>query len=311
MSLYTERHNMRSPITKTYKISIKAYSLLYDCCSRYFEYLAWKYPEECPDGHGCCGFNFHQFSEDMEFEIPTLFRKNGVIDKPRAMRNVFNVDDVVYDDYDQYALIDLIEFVAQNMRDITRRSHHGFFGHDDLSFGTTNGATIWFIDDINAIFNKTGLLYRLTSDLEVERKEESGIMSDEIEAEIAAITEPGLKELLVTAIQKHKSPYPEDQKDAVEKIWDAFERLKSYYASKKEEKRQSIDKIVTDISGGEEYFKQLFDKEIRTLTDDIGNACHIRHSEVWQVDITDIRHYDYFFNRCLSLIALAIQYLRP
>ena len=136
-------------------------------------------------------------------------------------------------------------------------------------------------------------------------------IKDKIETEVATITEPGLKELLFTAIQKHKSPYPEDQKDAVEKIWDAFERLKSYYATKKEEKRQSIDTIVTDISGGEEYFKQLFDKEIRTLTEDIGNACHIRHSEVWQVDITDIRHYDYFYNRCLSLIALAIQYLRP
>lgn len=37
MSLYTERHGMRNTIEKTYTISINAYSLLYDCCARYFE----------------------------------------------------------------------------------------------------------------------------------------------------------------------------------------------------------------------------------------------------------------------------------
>ena len=79
MSLYTERHGMRTPIERTYSISIKAYSRLFDCCSRYFEYLAWKYPVECPDGNGCCGFDFGKFSEDMEFEIPTLFRREGLL----------------------------------------------------------------------------------------------------------------------------------------------------------------------------------------------------------------------------------------
>ena len=26
--------------------------------------------------------------------------------------------------------------------------------------------------------------------------------------------------------------------------------------------------------------------------------------------LTDLRHFDYFFNRCMSLIALALQYVR-
>ncbi len=33
------------------------------------------------------------------------------------------------------------------------------------------------------------------------------------------------------------------------------------------------------------------------------------HHKTDKIDITDIRYYDYFFNRCLSLIALVIQYL--
>ncbi len=306
MSLYTERHNMRTPVTKTYKISIKAYSLLYDCCSRYFEHLAWKYTDECPDGYGCCGFNFYQFSEDMEFEIPTLFRRDGVIDKPRSTKNVFD-DEPKSDEYDQYALIDLIEFVAQNIRDITRRNHHSYYRHDDLSFGSTNSIAEQFIEEINAIFDKTGLLYCLTTDLEVERVEETAVLSDEIEANISAITEPGLKELLVTAARKHKSPYPDDQKDAVEKIWDALERLKTYYTSM--DKKASATKIVGDIANGQAEYIDLFNAEFKTLTD-IGNNFRIRHHETNKIDITDIRHYDYFFNRCLSLISTAILYLK-
>ena len=79
MSLYTERNGMRTPIEKTHSISIKAYSLLFDCCSRYFEYLAWKYPEECPDGNGCCGLDFEKFNEDMEYEIQHYFEETAVL----------------------------------------------------------------------------------------------------------------------------------------------------------------------------------------------------------------------------------------
>ena len=42
----------------------------------------------------------------------------------------------------------------------------------------------------------------------------------------------------------------------------------------------------------------------------IGNHYRIRHHETDKINITDSRYYDYFFNRCLSLIALAIQYLQ-
>lgn len=109
------------------------------------------------------------------------------------------------------------------------------------------------------------------------------------------------------AIQKHRSPYPDDQKDAVEKIWDALERLKTYYADR--DKKASVTQIVKDMSGGNEEYISLFNTEFKTLTD-IGNHYRIRHHETDKIDITDIRHYDYFFNRCLSLLAAAIQYLK-
>lgn len=305
MSLYTERHNMRLPISKTSNISIAAYSLLYDCCTRYFDYLAWKYPEECQDGCGCCGFNSDKFNEAMMFEIPNLFRREGIIDKPRSIYNAFE-NDFEDDEYDQYALLDLIEYVAQNIKDIIQKDYHGFFRHHHLSFGTTSEITSTFIHDINEIFSKTGLLYHLTNKLEVERDEESAILSEEIENNIKSVTEQGLRDLLLLAVKKHKSPYPDDQKDAVEKIWDAFERLKTYY--KDMTKRGSADKIVHDMSKCQTDYIKLFDSEFKELTD-IGNNFRIRHHETNKIDITDIKYYDYFFNRCLALISTAILYL--
>ena len=74
------------------------------------------------------------------------------------------------------------------------------------------------------------------------------------------------------------------------------------------DKKSSVTKIVDDMSNSHTSFVDLFNDEFKALTG-IGNNYRIRHHETDKIDITDIKHYDYFFNRCLSLIALAIQYL--
>lgn len=304
--LYTERHGMRAPIQKTYDISIKAYSLLFDCCRKYWIYLAWKYPEECPDGNGCCGINLMQFNESMEYEIPSLFRREEMIAKPLSADKAFDAE-TQDDEYDQYALLDLIEYVARNVRDISHRTFHGYYRHEDITFGATNDISGEFISEINDIFDKTGVLYQLTTALEIERVEEASVLSTNIENNISVVKELGLKELLQISIQKHKSPYLNDVKDAVEKIWDALERLKTYYTSL--DKKDSVNQIINDMSNRQADYYKIFEAEFRALTD-IGNNFRIRHHETSKIDISDMRHYDYFFNRCLSLIASAIQFLK-
>ena len=56
-------------------------------------------------------------------------------------------------------------------------------------------------------------------------------------------------------------------------------------------------------------FIDLFTKEFKALTE-IGNSFTIRHHETNKIEIPDLNYYDYFFNRCLSLIALAVEYLQ-
>ena len=100
---------------------------------------------------------------------------------------------------------------------------------------------------------------------------------------------------------------PKDIRDSVEKLWDAYERMKTYYTNLN--KSQSAKKIVEEMANGEQAYVDLFDNEFKTLTD-IGNSFRIRHHETNKIEITDISHYDYFFNRCLSLMALAIKHLK-
>ena len=305
MAYYTERHGMRKPIETTYDISIQAYALLFQCCEKYKDTIAWKYPEKCPDGYGCCGLDYEQLDIDLRYEIPNLFRDDGCIDVPREHHNVFERHGKI-DEYDQFALLDYIEFFAENCRDCVRGDYHSYFNHYLLSYRNSDNIFAKFQKEINDIFKKTGLLYQLTDEKIIERIVENTPLTDEIEKNIEAIKEQGTRELLLEAIDLYKQPYPDSAKNAVEKIWDALERLKTYYTQLN--KKDSVAKIINDMANNQTSFETLFNDEFVALTK-IGNNYRIRHHETDKIDITDTRHYDYFFNRCLSLIALAIQYL--
>lgn len=118
---------------------------------------------------------------------------------------------------------------------------------------------------------------------------------------LAEIPEKGLKELLSEANAYYRSG---NKQIAVEKIWDAFERLKTYY-SPTLNKAQSADKIIDNMSNSDPNYKSLYEAEFKALTN-IGNNFRIRHHETTKIDITDIRQCDYFYKRCLALVSVAI-----
>jgi hypothetical protein len=299
MKLFTERHGMRNPIEHTSTISIEMYSMLFKCCEKYYDNIAWKYPAECPDWGSCYGLNVQDFNDELKYRIPKLFRdSHDFIANPR--------DELTNARYDQYALLDFVEFIGKNCRDI----EYGDFCRTCLckhiSLLGTNNVAFTFRNEINDIFKRTGLLYILTDKMTIERVTEYSTVIPEVEAVIASVKDPGLKELLDDAITRFKQPNPMSHKDAVEKLWDAFERLKTYYNG--HSKKDSATKIVADMSGCQSEFSKTFSAEFCTLTE-IGNKYRIRHHETDKIEIQDMRHYDYFFNRCLALIATALPYL--
>lgn len=157
-----------------------------------------------------------------------------------------------------------------------------------------------FSAKVNALFKLNSVPYRFDQGRLV------GVADISIDkSDISSIPEIGLKELVIEADKYYRDG---NKQIAVEKIWDAFERLKSYY-SPKFGKSDSANKIIDDMSGTNPEFKSLYQEEFRTLTK-IGNEFRIRHHETTKIDITDTRQYDYFYGRCLALISVAILYLK-
>ena len=245
MPLYTERHGMRKPVEKTYTISIDQYALLFNCCNQYRDNLAWKYPEQCPDGEGCCGLDNGMFCRYLRYEIPSLFCEDGNPAVPQIHRNVFEDEDEI-DQYDQYALLDYIEFFAQNCRDYERGRFHSFYGHYHFTFFETSDVFERFQSDINQIFTMTGLLYVLTDKKIIERITDESVVTPELIKDIGKVKEKGIRDLLTEAITRFKCTDPDAPRDAAEKIWDAFERLKTYYTQMN--KQDSANQIIKDMA---------------------------------------------------------------
>ncbi|MCU9612719.1 hypothetical protein OEV98_03955 [Caldibacillus lycopersici] len=170
---------------------------------------------------------------------------------------------------------------------------------DTIEFFVKHSCSNEFEAQLNAILKLNDL------DLKLDNGKIVSTFDNHIKkSTLVLIEEAGLKELLQEAIQYYDEG---NLKIAVEKLWDAFERLKTYY-SPTLDKKKSINRIICDMSNNKEPYKMMFEKEFHELTA-IGNNFRIRHHETTKTDIEDNRHYDYFYKRCLSLISVAIQYL--
>lgn len=74
---------------------------------------------------------------DLKFEILNLFRNSrDEISSPVIHRNIFG--DEIVDEYDQFSLLDFIEFIANNIKDFERKDFHKYFGHYHLFFKETD-----------------------------------------------------------------------------------------------------------------------------------------------------------------------------
>lgn len=89
---------------------------------------------------------------------------------------------------------------------------------------------------------------------------------------------------------------------ALEQIWDAFERLKTIYG---EDKKSSVEELISQISNDSKVTVELLDKEFRELTK-IGNDFHIRHFENGREPLESDNFREYLYFRMLSLISYCI-----
>ncbi len=167
------------------------------------------------------------------------------------------------------------------------------------SFNRHTTKSSQFENDINVIFKLNNINVELRNG-EVHSTSNKAIGLDAS----TNINEAGLEELIRMAEDLYNKG---DYSYAVEKIWDAFERMKTYYSTL--DKNESAEKIINDISYGNEHIKKMFDNEFKVLTY-TGNSYRIRHHEINKIDISKELHYKYFYKRCLALISVIIENLQ-
>lgn len=137
--------------------------------------------------------------------------------------------------------------------------------------------------------------------LEVALSEQASLSYDLVDFQI---DDNEFNKLVEQAFQYYKEARIDT---ATEKIWDVFERIKTFY--KQYDKKGSITKLIGIVSKNNAEYREMVEEEFTSLTK-LGNDFRIRHHETNKKDICCKEHYDYLFHRCIAVLRLVTSVLR-
>lgn len=172
-----------------------------------------------------------------------------------------------------YAILDMIELIYEKI---------------NISEGIKK-----FKEDINRLFSRNHLIYNLNKKGKIEL-----IMSEEEKSIINSIpyVEDEVEKLLNQSRDKILKPKLKDRQIAIEKLWDAFERLKTVVNPNK-------TKFIYDLfKDNPKEFIKLMDNEGKQLSG-IGNGYRIRHHEENKIELNS-EMLNYFYYRMASFISI-------
>ena len=197
-------------------------------------------------------------------------------------------------------LFDLLEFLYEHAGVPKSYYHHPFFGHEHYSYNKEEGGAK-FEGDINRFFERNGLAFELKNG-EVIRIAPTGLQEALAET-VFKTGDKDLDRLLETAREKFLHRSLDTRKEGLEKLWDAWERLKTVELGK--DKKAQANALL-DKATKEPNFRARLGKEAIELTE-IGNNFMIRHTETTKTPITESAHVDYLFHRMFALIRLLLK----
>jgi len=261
--------------------------------------LSGSFPEQCPDGQGISGCDRNQLENAIKAEIPKLSPPIRCC----SVQSSYQEDDVPPE---KYAILDLIEFLYKYIKDpYVLGKFHDYFNHHHYAFTDNFQSKNEFKNKINSIFSRNGIVFYLDQDGKIKRTvpESFKIIITDIRF---STNDQRLNELLEISYSKFILPKIESRIESLEKLWDAFERLKTYY---EENKKVSASTLIASVSSGNNLFKNHIDAEFQSLTS-IGNEFQIRHFERNKVQLQSNLHIDYLFYRMSSLIHLCVESIK-
>ena len=199
--------------------------------------------------------------------------------------------------------MDMIEFCWSSIGKPIPSEYHTFGKHHHLRFDVVAGRE-QFRNDIETIFRRNGIAFTLTEEGQIERLVPLPYREAFVQSEFDT-GDVELDRLMNTAQRKFVHPDPNLRKEALETLWDAWERLKTLDCSGN--KVKSVTTMLDKVAGQHSpKLRDALEREARELTE-IGNSLRIRHSETSQEQLESAEHIDYLFCRLFSLIRLALR----
>lgn len=244
--------------------------------------FGYRFPETCPDGYGTIGHNDQMLRLTIAAEIPG-------IEWPLSPDNVAETP----------TILDLLEFFAASVAPIEGQ-YHSFFCHHHLSFDREGGLKR-FVEDVESIFARNGIAFELTEEGVARRILPEGLRQVVGDA-IFRTGDMETDRLLESARREFTSPHIQKRKDGLEKLWDAFERLKTLEPGR--DKREQADALLNKAATFR--FREMLGQEVKSLTD-IGNTFRIRHAETNQEILTSSEQVDYLFHRMFSFVRFVLK----
>ena len=256
--------------------------------------LAKDFPKQCPDGNGICGVDeqsFYMAAFAVISGTQRLLPRHGGYIQYLSSTSQFDIPFESEEEIEKekvcftYDVLDFIEFTYRHINDVQNGAYHDYFKHYELKFPDTVVARVKFVSEINEIFERNYVGFKLCDDGIIQR------IVDEVLLHPICSSKKELKleELIQDATNKFRNPRLNERKIALEKLWDAFERLKTIEIPEEKQKKT--------------LFKDILENECKTLTN-IGNQYQIRHFEKYTEPIASEEHLDYLFYRMYSLLSL-------
>lgn len=243
---------------------------------------------------GSFGYTYPSFCPDFSSVIDGTDEQNFVVALQAEIDITWPLDKLSIPNI--FAILDLIEFCYRSVAKVHQIDWHSYFRHHHLEFDSVEGKA-QFREKINRIFSRNNIAFELTEEGKIIRLVPHELNQPLLDTEFET-GDTDLDSLLNTARGKLISPKLEIRKESLEKLWDAWERLKTLEKGK--DKRESIAKLLDKATTSPD-FRERLDNEAKQLTE-IGNNYRIRHSEMDKLQLEDSEQVDYLFHRLFALI---------
>ncbi|KWU21988.1 AbiJ-NTD4 domain-containing protein [Achromobacter xylosoxidans] len=256
-----------------------------------------RFPERCPDGQATCGGDSDALAASVSAEMPGLAWPLEIVSVEGegyfAERQPFAPDTLL--------ILDFIEFVHASVAKPILGKYHDFFSHHHLTFDQEAGQAD-FRATVNRIFARNGVSFEMLPSGRIERLLPP-VLGEELKRALFNTGDRTLDNMLDECRAKFSDRNPLVRREALERLWDAWERLKSL--ADPSDKKRSI-KIILDAVTSVPSLRERLETEATELNS-IGNSHLIRHSEISQVPVIDVDQVDYLFHRLFAMIQLMLR----